>query len=774
MGEQSPQQDKVTSTPIREWWSGLSWFEPHAAINWRDHWWIFAAACLLFLPLLGAFGLWDPWETHYGEVGRQITERQDWISLWWGSHWEGDNGRHEGSYFFSKPILLMWMIALGIEIFGVNEWAVRIGVALTAIVGVVVVFAFGCSVFRRRTGLIMAGVLATSPFWAMLGRQAQTDMPFVGTMTVGLCFFMMAVFGRDREAKAGRLSQLLCLSWISVLAVPQFSLILMGLSRWRGPDIEWMAQLSASPMAVVGVWGGLMAVSALMAAVALFWRHRLRSRLALAAIALLWLPLLVLLVVLLVTGGDLPSVLMGWFVWGPVQVSIYGSCLGIALYLIFDRPQMTRRRLYMLTFYAFIALATLAKGLLGFMLPGAVLFLYLLITREWALLKKVELLRGILIFIAIAFPWYAAMLIRHNPGFWNRFFVHDHFRRLTSGVHQLSSGSFEHFIRWLGYGLFPWAAFIPAALARVFSGPAKPFEDDQGRATLMLVLWAVVGFTLFSLSSTTFHHYILPVVPALAMLVGLALDDLLDDELRMDQPWPLYLVGAGLIAVLAWDIIADPQNLKNLFTYRYDRNWDHEAWDGGFQRLLLLILAPLVVGALVLAIGRARRVRIWALGILFAGALGMTVFCLTVYMPGISSTMSQQSIWERYEELCEEVEAPPGADERKHFCQEPAIAYKLNWRGETYYTANEVIPVRSDEDWEAFLEEVGDKTFFGIMQHNRYRGEFRRNLPERFRGKACLVHDSNLKFVLARVPCEDDYEGRVDREESEEGEDDGS
>ena len=763
MSDENDQKQGAT-TPVRRWWSKLDWFESHPSKRWRDHLWMALAACVVFIPLLGSFGLWDPWETHYGEVARQIVERQDWISLWWGSHWEGADGT-EGSYFFSKPVLLMWMMALGIEGFGVNPWAIRLGVALMAVVGVVAVFSFGCSVFSRRAGVLMAVVLGTMPFWAMLGRQAQTDMPFVGAMTVGMCFFMMAVFGKDRDAKAGRLSQLLCLSWIGVLAVPQVGLVMMGLSNWRGPDLAWMDQVVADPMVVVGVWSTVLVVAALALVVGLVWRRERRYLLVYAASALVWVPLVGLLVAQMVGTGDVPGSLYGWFVWGPVQASMFASCLSVALFLMFDRPQMTRRRLYLLTFYVFIALATLAKGLLGFMLPGAILFLYILITREWRMLKRVELLKGTLIFIAIAVPWYAAMLVRHHPGFWNRFFVHDHFQRFASGVHALSAGSFEHFVRWLGYGAFPWVALLPAALGRVFSRPNRDFDDDGDKAVLMLVLWMVVGFTLFSLSSTTFHHYVFPVVPAVAMLVGLALDDLLEGSSR----WATGLValGAGVAAVIAWDLIADPQQLKNIFTYRYDRSWDHESWDSGFQIAIAAVVVPIVAGMVLLAVARVRRIRRWAVGLICGGALGMTLFSLNVYMPGISSTMSQQELWDRYYEICEPKNPPPEAVSRtEHFCEEPPIAYKLNWRGETYHTSNQVRPVRSDDDWEVFVDEIGDGTFYGIMQHHRFDGEFQRQLPDRFQDRACLVHDDNLKFVLAKVPCDEDDPHRVDDDEN--------
>ncbi|RAL23744.1 hypothetical protein DL240_06195 [Lujinxingia litoralis] len=756
-------------TPARQWWRELDTFVQRPSDFWREHAWVFVLALAVVLPFVGSFGLWDPWETHYGEVGRQITERNDWISTWWGSHWVDSKGGTEGSYFYSKPILLMWMMAIGMELFGVNAFAVRLGVALTGALGILSVYAFGVSVFTRRAGALMALVLASSPFWFMLGRQAQTDMPFVGMMTVGMCFFMMGAFGKDRDLAASRVTWGLGLGWIGVLTIPQISLVLIGLSRWRGADNTLIDQMGTNLNLIVMIFGGMLLVSGLLVVASMVWNDARRKKLALGAVLLTWGPLFIALLGVVISAEDRPMALLGWFIWGPTQAAIYASCLLGVLYLTLERPTVSRGRIYMLTFYAFIGLATLAKGLLGFMLPGAVLFLYILTTREWGLLKRVEFWRGVLVFIAVAFPWYAAMLIRHHPGFWNRFFVHDHFKRLTSGVHQLTTGSFEHFLRWLGYGLFPWVGFVPAAIARFFGGHKVRLNRDEGRASLMLLLWALVAFTLFTLSSTKFHHYIFPVVPALAMLVALALDDLLDGDLKPGGV--LFGVGALIAAVIAVEIVSDPQTIKNLFSYRYDREWNHEAWDPYFQMWLRPLVAICVVGALGTGIARSARFRRISVGAMVVGGLGMAYFGLNVYMPTISSTMSQKQLWDRYYELCTEVEPPPGADRRKTYCEEPVIAFRLNWRGEVYHTHNLVIPIRSNEDWEKYKKEQIEGPIYAIMQNARYRGEFQRKLPERWKGKACLVHNDNLKFVLAKIPCAADDPDRVDRKENEGGDD---
>lgn len=765
--EASTPQEKSTHEPARL--MSLPRLAQDARALWRERLVVICVATLILLPMLGSFGLWDPWETHYGEVARTITERNDWISTWWGSTWTDANGHREGEYFFSKPILLMWMMAAGMSVFGVNEIGIRIGVCLVGILGVVSIFAMGRSVFGRRAGLIMAGVTVTAPFYYMLSRQAQTDMPFVGLMTVGMCYFMMAAFGKDRHEPADKLSYGLVGAWSALLIVPQLNLLLVGLARWRGTPSSVLASLSQRPLLVVSLGWGLLILSALVWAAGLWLGRRaalsaepskLPKRLVLGSLIGCWGVLLVALVVGMVTGAKASMDLYAWFAWGPTQAAIYATCFVVAIHLTIVRPSLERRRLYLLLFYLFIGLATLAKGLLGFMLPGAILFFYILLTREWRMLRQVELGRGTLLFIAVTFPWYAAMLIRHTTGFWDRFFVHDHFKRLASGVHAVDEGSFEHFMRWLGYGLFPWSGLVPAALARFFVTPGRlKINDDKSRAMLLLLLWAVISFALFTLSSTKFHHYIFPVLPALAMLVGVALDEVLDEE--RPAPWPMFVLGLGLAGLIGWDIGADPQSLKNLFTYKYDRYWFNPSWNTVFRWTLLGIAIPALMGFGMMMF-RARRVRQAGLVLSFIACTVFAYFNLNTYMSWYSYDWSQREIWQTYFALCTKTEAPPGADKRKTYCKEPAIAYKLNWRGETFYTHNQVIPIRDDDDFTHFLAENKGQPFYSIIELPRYRGEFNQKLPGEMRGQACLVYNANMRFNLVKLPCAKDDPLRLD------------
>src|SRR6185369_17879347 len=144
---------------------------------------------LLYVPLAGAYGLYDPWETHYGEVARQMTVRGDAISLWWpGAPLDAD-------HFWSKPVLSFWLMSLSMHLFGVvgsgpasgalalgtkAEWAARVPFCLMGVLGIYAVYLMVSRFVSRRAGVLSAIVVATSPMYSLVARQAMTDMAFVG------------------------------------------------------------------------------------------------------------------------------------------------------------------------------------------------------------------------------------------------------------------------------------------------------------------------------------------------------------------------------------------------------------------------------------------------------------------------------------------------------------------------------------------------------------------------------------------------------------------
>lgn len=186
----------------------------------------------------------------------------------------------------------------------------------------------------------------------------------------------------------------------------------------------------------------------------------------------------------------------------------------LAFFILAAREGEPRKGLYYHLFYLFAALAMLAKGLIGIVFPGAIIFIYLLITRRWRILKEMRLATGIPLFLLICAPWFILVSIR-NPEFARYFFIHEHFERFTTTVHHRKQG-FWFYIPVLIGTMLPWSFFIPSA----FRGVWRERVTANGNGRLYLVIWAVFIFLFFSKSSSQLVPYILPVFPPLALLTG--------------------------------------------------------------------------------------------------------------------------------------------------------------------------------------------------------------------------------------------------------------
>jgi len=161
---------------------------------------------------------------------------------------------------------------------------------------------------------------------------------------------------------------------------------------------------------------------------------------------------------------------------------------------------------HMLLFWVACALAVLSKGLIGIVLPGAALFIYLLVRRDWALIRRVRPVSGAIVFLLIAAPWFI-LVSRANPEFAHFFFIQEHFQRFTTEMHQRVHPAW-YFLPVLLAGIGPWLLPFLAAL--------RPRDDRE----LFLVIWALVVLAFFSASGSKLPPYILPMFPALALLIG--------------------------------------------------------------------------------------------------------------------------------------------------------------------------------------------------------------------------------------------------------------
>jgi 4-amino-4-deoxy-L-arabinose transferase-like glycosyltransferase len=119
-------------------------------------------------------------------------------------------------------------------------------------------------------------------------------------------------------------------------------------------------------------------------------------------------------------------------------------------------------RMPFLLMYVAMGAATLVKGPIGFLLPGAVIFVHLLFTRRWTLLRNMELPLGAVVFMVTAGPWYVLAELR-NPGYLRYFIFQENIVRFVTTRFN-RTGPWYFFLLVLGAGFFPWTALLPRAL----------------------------------------------------------------------------------------------------------------------------------------------------------------------------------------------------------------------------------------------------------------------------------------------------------------------
>ncbi|MFM9436042.1 4-amino-4-deoxy-L-arabinose transferase-like glycosyltransferase [Janthinobacterium sp. CG_23.3] len=175
------------------------------------------------------------------------------------------------------------------------------------------------------------------------------------------------------------------------------------------------------------------------------------------------------------------------------------------------------RRNWMLACWAGMALAVLSKGLIGLVLPGAVLVLYTLAARDWAIWGRLHLAKGALLFFAIAAPWFVLVAL-NNPEQPHFFFIHEHVERFLLKTHH-REGAWYYFVPLLLVGVMPWLTLLPHSLAAALRRAPGAFQPK-----LLLLVWAAFIVVFFSCSSSKLPGYIVPVFPALALLIALQLE----------------------------------------------------------------------------------------------------------------------------------------------------------------------------------------------------------------------------------------------------------
>jgi 4-amino-4-deoxy-L-arabinose transferase-like glycosyltransferase len=199
-----------------------------------------------------------------------------------------------------------------------------------------------------------------------------------------------------------------------------------------------------------------------------------------------------------------------------MAVSVLMSATLFCFILAVREPAGGKRMWLYYGLYASAALATLSKGFIGFLLTGAVMFLWLVLFGQWKRLLPMHLPSGIVVFLAIAAPWHI-FAYQRNPGWVHFYVVYEHWERYTNPGHARTS-PFWIFAPIVLLGLFPWTGFLWHALRDALAGGwARRKENAEG---WFLATWAAFIFLFFSASQSKLIPYILPVFPPLAVLIG--------------------------------------------------------------------------------------------------------------------------------------------------------------------------------------------------------------------------------------------------------------
>lgn len=188
--------------------------------------------------------------------------------------------------------------------------------------------------------------------------------------------------------------------------------------------------------------------------------------------------------------------------------------------------------------WVLLALAVLSKGLIGLVLPAATVVAYTLWQRDWDFIRRIRPLRGLLILLAITAPWFIAVSWA-NPEFAHFFFIHEHFQRFLTKAH----GRYQpiwYFIPILLIGMLPWLG----SLAQGLAAGSRREAGRRFQPRRFLLVWAVLVFVFFSVSSSKLASYILPIFPALAALIGLHLAGYAASRRIEWHAVPAILVGA--------------------------------------------------------------------------------------------------------------------------------------------------------------------------------------------------------------------------------------
>jgi 4-amino-4-deoxy-L-arabinose transferase-like glycosyltransferase len=590
---------------------------------------VFVIALAVLLPGVWSYTLIDPWETHYGEVSRRMLEDDDLVHTKW---------QDEG--FRSKPVLTFWLMAGSMKALDVGDdggysgemvssprvmLAIRLPFVLFGVLGLCAAWWMLARLASRRIAWLSLLVLGTTPFYLFVARQGITDMTLVGSMIGAIAMFAVASEVRDEPVRP-----LWRIGRVRPIAIDHrhiFLVIVGGFLLWQAVYYlgYFLRDPRPGPGAKIGtIHPALLTTFPILGGMGLLLAMELNVR-PIRALAY-WITAILSLMV-------------------PIAVLRTLALTEERRYReVFDAPRTTTtRQVYLWWFWAFLGISVLGKGLPALGIVGIVCAFYVVLLGRWRdfVTDRFELVRGFALVALIAVPWHVAMYIRDGRRFVHDYFITHLWNRAAVGVHG-DRGTFDFYVSQVGYGMFVWAALVPAAIAALVLRSRT--DTPEGRARIVVAMWAVTSVAFFSLVQTKFHHYILPAIPALAIAIGFWLDDVLAGRAR--GVGVAALIGAAIVLAIANDMMGEQKQWIEMFIYRYDRPWPGAApWEVDVSDAFLGLGVAAAAALALFAVPRLSKVGVAAIAVV---ALGAGMWSMHVYMPTAATHWGMRDAMREY------------------------------------------------------------------------------------------------------------------------------
>lgn len=231
----------------------------------------------------------------------------------------------------------------------------------------------------------------------------------------------------------------------------------------------------------------------------------------------------------------------GHYINVDMMLAALSSASLLSFWYALSKPKSPKRQLHLYLGYVFTALATLTKGLIGFIFPMAVIFIWMLLTKSFNLLPSLALIRGGIVFLLITAPWFILVQI-NNPEFYDYFITYQHIERyLETGFN--NAMPFWFYIPVFLIGMAPWTLFFVPAIKYI-----QTLNEKDRKACWYLMIWCFFVLLFFSIPQSKILSYILPAFPPMAIIVGKYIAD------HWHKPYSneikQYLIGAIPVAIV--------------------------------------------------------------------------------------------------------------------------------------------------------------------------------------------------------------------------------